>query len=146
MINKNSENQINKKQKLENNKSNNYHHYSSVEEKYNNSCFTKEFEKEFLDIKHLVKKSVEKINVLFNNEEFKQKTTKKNIQNNINTININKFNFNKHDSSFDLLKKEDEKIDNIFQVTNNDNTATAIITSIKLNPLLLFLVIQTLSY
>ena len=118
MINKNSENQINKKQKLENNKSNNYHRYSSVEEKYNNSCFTKEFEKEFLDIKHLVKKSVEKINFLFNNEEFKQKTAKKFSQYNINTININKFNFNKHNSSFDFFEKENEKIDNTFQETN----------------------------
>ena len=121
MKNKNLDKQLNTKQKLENNKTNNYHRCSSVEEKYNNPCFSKDLEKEYLDIKHLVKNSVEKINVLFNNEEFKQKTTKKNIQNNINTININKFNFNKHDSSFDLLKKEDEKTDNIFQVTNNDN-------------------------
>ena len=89
MKNKNLDKQLNNKQKLENNKTNNYHRCSSVEDKYNNPCFSKDLEKEYLDIKHLVKNSVEKINVLFNNEEFKQKTTKKNIQNNINTININ---------------------------------------------------------
>ena len=119
MINKNLENQLNKKQKQENNKTNNYR-CSSVEERYNNPCFSKDLEKEYLDIKHLVKNSVERINVLFNNEEFKQKTSKKVFQNNINKININRFNFNKQDASFELMKKEDEKINNIFQDNNND--------------------------
>ena len=64
MIKKNLENQLNKKQKQENNKTNNYR-CSSVEERYNNSCFSKDLEKEYLDIKHLVKNSVERINVLF---------------------------------------------------------------------------------
>ena len=119
MIKKNLENQLNKKQKLENNKTNNYR-CSSVEEKYNNPCFSKDLEKEYLDIKHLVKNSVERINVLFNNEEFKQKTSKKVFQNNINKININKFNFNNQDASFEFMRKEDEKINNVFQENNAD--------------------------
>ena len=119
MIKKNLENQLNKKQKLENNKTNNYR-CSSVEEKYNNPCFSKDLEKEYLDIKHLVKNSVERINVLFNNEEFKQKTSKKVFQNNINKININKFNFNNQDASFEFMRKEDEKINNVFQENNTD--------------------------
>ena len=64
MISKNLENNLNKKQKQENNKTNNYR-CSSVEERYNNPCFSKDLEKEYLDIKHLVKNSVERINVLF---------------------------------------------------------------------------------
>ena len=76
MLNKNLDNQLNQRQKFENNKNNIYYRCSSVEEKYNNSCFSKDLEKEYLDIKHLVKNSVEKINVLFNNEEFKQKHQK----------------------------------------------------------------------
>ena len=124
MIKNNLENKLNKKQKLENNKSNNYNHRcSSVDDKYkliSNPFFSKDLEKEYLDIKHLVKNSVEKINVLFNNEEFKQKTSKKIFQNNLNKININKCNFNNQDTSFDLLKKEEEKIDNIYQDNNND--------------------------
>ena len=119
MIEQNLENQLNKKQKLENNKTNNYR-CSSVEEKYNNPCFSKDLEKEYLDIKHLVKNSVERINVLFNNEEFKQKTSKKVFQNNINKININKFNFNNQDASFEFMRKEDEKINNVFQENNTD--------------------------
>ena len=119
MIEQNLENQLNKKQKLENNKTNNYR-CSSVEEKYNNPCFSKDLEKEYLDIKHLVKNSVERINVLFNNEEFKQKTSKKVFQNNINKININKFNFNNQDASFEFMRKEDEKINNVFQENNAD--------------------------
>ena len=120
MINKNLDNHVNNHQKTENNKNNNYYRGSSVEEKYNNSYFSKDLEKEYLDIKHLVKNSVEKINGLFNNEEFKQKTTKKIYQHNINKINVNKVNLNKQDTSFDFLKKEDEKISNIFKDNNID--------------------------
>ena len=121
MLNKNLDNQLNQRQKFENNKNNIYYRCSSVEEKYNNSCFSKDLEKEYLDIKHLVKNSVEKINVLFNNEEFKQKTSKKLLfHNNINKININKFDLNKQDTSFDLLKKEDEKINSILKDNNID--------------------------
>ena len=121
MIKKNKDNHLNKKQNLENKKTNNYYRGSSVEDKHNNSFFSKDLEKEYLDIKHLVKNSVEKINVLFNNEEFKQKTSKKIFQNNINKINVNKFNFNKQDSSSDLLRKEDEKKNNIYQ-ENSEKT------------------------
>ena len=120
MLNKNLDNQLSQRQKFENNKNNIYYRCSSVEEKYNNSCFSKDLEKEYLDIKHLVKNSVEKINVLFNNEEFKQKTSKKLFHNNINKININKFDLNKQDTSFDLLKKEDEKINSILKDNNID--------------------------
>ena len=118
MNKKNLGNQYDARQKIENNKTNIYHRCSSVENKLNNPFFTKDLEKEYLDIEHLVKNSVEKINVLFNNEEFKQKTSKKFFQNNMNKININKFNFNKQDTSFDLLKKEDEKTDDILQDNN----------------------------
>ena len=47
MINKNSENPINTKQKLENNTSTNYHHYSSVEEKYVNKKIIMEIRDHF---------------------------------------------------------------------------------------------------
>ena len=120
MLNNRCENPINKRQKLEKNKTMNCHRCSSVDEKNNNSFFSKELEKEFFDIKHLVKNSVEKINILFNNEEFKQKTSKKIFQNNINKININKFYLNNHDTSFELSLKEDEK-NNLFH-KNNDKT------------------------
>ena len=131
MNKKNLGNQYNDRQKLENNKTSNYHRCSSVENKFNNPFFSKDLEKEYLDIKHLVKNSVEKINVLFNNEEFKQKTSSKKLfQNNINKININKFNFNKQDTSFNLLKKEDEKTNDIIPDNNIDK---AIIKNIKIN-------------
>ena len=131
MNKKNLGNQYNDRQKLENNKTSNYHRCSSVENKFNNPFFSKDLEKEYLDIKHLVKNSVEKINVLFNNEEFKQKTSSKKLfQNNINKININKFNFNKQDTSFDLLKKEDEKTNDII---SDNNIGKAIIKNIKIN-------------
>ena len=130
MNKKNLGNQHNDSQKIENNKTSNYHRCSSVENKFNSPFFSKDLEKEYLDIKHLVKNSVEKINVLFNNEEFKQKTSKKLFQNNINKININKFNLNKQDTSFDLLKKEEEKTDNII---SDNNIGKAIINDIKIN-------------
>ena len=130
MNKKNLGNQYDARQKIENNKTNIYHRCSSVENKLNNPFFTKDLEKEYLDIEHLVKNSVEKINVLFNNEEFKQKTSKKFFQNNMNKININKFNFNKQDTSFDLLKKEDEKTDDILQ---DNNVGKVIINNIKIN-------------
>ena len=76
MIKNNLENQLNKKQKLENNKNNNCNHRcSSVDDKYkliSNPFFSKDLEKEYLDIKHLVKNSVEKINVLFKISNFNE--------------------------------------------------------------------------
>ena len=119
MINKNTDNQINKRKLLENNKSSKYYRCCSVDEKNNNPCFSKDLEKEYLDIKHLVRNSVEKINILFNKEEFKQRTTKKTFQNNLSKINVNKLNFNKRDTSHELLKKENEK-NNIYQDNNFD--------------------------
>ena len=82
---------------IENNHTNKYntnHKYmrcASVEEKYNNARFSQHLEKEFLDVKFIVKDSVEKINTLFNNEEFKQKTSKKIYNNSLNKSNINRF-------------------------------------------------------
>ena len=119
MINKNTDNQNNKRKLLENNKSSKYYRCCSVDEKNNNPCFSKDLEKEYLDIKHLVRNSVEKINILFNKEEFKQRTTKKTFQNNLSKINVNKLNFNKRDTSHELLKKENEK-NNIYQDNNFD--------------------------
>ena len=119
MINKNTDNQNIKRNRLENNKSSNYYRCCSVDEKNNNHFFSKDLEKEYLDIKHLVRNSVEKINILFNNEEFKQRTTKKPFQNNLNKINVNKLNFNKRDTSLELFKKEDEK-NNLYQDNNFD--------------------------
>ena len=122
MINKNTDNQNDQRKKLENNKSSNYYRCCSVDEKNNNPCFSKDLEKEYLDIKHLVRKSVEKINILFNNEELntKQRTTKKSFKNNLNKINVNKLNFNKRDTSPELFKKEDEKTNIIYQDNNFD--------------------------
>ena len=119
MINKNTDNQNNKRKLLENNKSSKYYRCCSVDEKINNPCFSKDLEKEYLDIKHLVRNSVEKINILFNKEEFKQRTTKKTFQNNLSKINVNKLNFNKRDTSHELFKKENEK-NNIYQDNNFD--------------------------
>ena len=82
---------------IENNHTNKYntnHKYmrcASVEEKFNNARFSQHLEKEFLDVKFIVKDSVEKINTLFNNEEFKQKTSKKIYNNSLNKSNINRF-------------------------------------------------------
>ena len=82
---------------IENNHTHKYntnHKYmrcASVEEKYNNARFSQHLEKEFLDVKFIVKDSVEKINTLFNNEEFKQKTSKKIYNNSLNKSNINRF-------------------------------------------------------
>ena len=124
MLNKNTEIQNNKRKRLENNKSSNYYRCCSVDVKNNNPSFSKDLEKEYLDIKHLVRNSVEKINILFNNEEFnaKQRTSKKSIQTNFNKININKFNFNKPDSSFEQFKKEEEKTNNIYKDNNFNKT------------------------
>ncbi len=119
MLNKNTEIQNNKRKRLENNKSSNYYRCCSVDVKNNNPSFSKDIEKEYLDIKHLVRNSVEKINILFNKEEFKQSTTKKTFQNNLSKINVNKLNFNKRDTSHELLKKENEK-NNIYQDNNFD--------------------------
>ena len=119
MINKNTDNQNIIRKRLENNKSSNYYRCCSVDEKNNNPCFSKDLEKEYLDIKYLVRNSVEKINILFNNEEFKQRTTKKPFQNNLNKINVNKLNLIKRDTSHELFKKEDEK-NNIYQDNNFD--------------------------
>ena len=80
----------------ENNKNTNYVRCASVEEKYINSRVSHNLEKEFLDVTYLVKNSVEKINTLFNNKEFKQKTLSKKLYNNLsNRININRYDFNK---------------------------------------------------
>ena len=82
---------------IENNHTHKYntnHKYmrcASVEEKYNNARFSQHLKKEFLDVKFIVKDSVEKINTLFNNEEFKQKTSKKIYNNSLNKSNINRF-------------------------------------------------------
>ena len=87
-------NLISKNQNNENHSNNKYVRCSSVEEKINNPRFSHNLEKDFLDVKFIVKNSVEKINTLFNNKEFKQKTSK-NIYNNIsNKININRYDLN----------------------------------------------------
>ena len=83
-----------KKRISENNNNKKYYRCASVEERYNKDFrFSKNLEKEYLDIKCLVKNSVEKINTLFNNEEFKHKTTSKKTYHNSskNNININRF-------------------------------------------------------
>ena len=74
----------------------NYPRCASVEEKFNNPRFSHNLEKEYLDVKFIVKNSVEKINTLFNNEEFKQKTSSKKVYNNLaNKINVNRIDLNK---------------------------------------------------
>ena len=101
----------NKKRISESNNINkNYHRCASVEEKINNPRFSHNLEKEFLNLKFLVKNSVERINTLFNNEEFKQKTTSKKIYNNFNKININKLDLNKENNS--LENEEENKVNN----------------------------------
>jgi hypothetical protein len=57
----------------------------------------------------LVKNSVEKINTLFNNEEFKHKTTSKKTYNNTNRININRLDFNKISGEIEEDKKKESK-------------------------------------
>ena len=101
-----------KKRISENNNNKNYHRCASVEERYNKDFrFSKNLEKEYLDIKCLVKNSVEKINTLFNNEEFKHKTTSKKTYNNSSkiNININRFDMNKNNDSLEEEKKKDTK-------------------------------------
>ena len=84
------------KRTSENNKNTNFIRCASVEEKYINSRVLHNLEKEFLDVTYLVKNSVEKINTLFNNNKFKQKTLSKKLYNNLsNRININRCDFNK---------------------------------------------------
>ena len=91
------------KQNNKNHANNKYVRCSSIEEKINNQRFSHNLEKDFLDVKFIVKNSVEKINTLFNNKEFKQKTSK-NIYNNIsNKININRYDLNS------IEKKDDKK-------------------------------------
>ena len=101
-----------KKRISENNNNKNYFRCASVEERYNKDFrFSKNLEKEYLDIKCLVKNSVEKINTLFNNEEFKHKTTSKKTYNNSSkiNININRFDLNKNNDSLEEEKKKDSK-------------------------------------
>ena len=101
-----------KKRITENNNNKNYFRCASVEERYNkDSRISKNLEKEYLDIKFLVKNSVEKINTLFNNEEFKHKTNSKKSYNNsirIN-ININRLDFNKISGEIEEDKKKESK-------------------------------------
>ena len=90
----------------------NYHRCSSVEEKINNPRFSHNLEKEFLNVKFLVQNSVERINTLFNNEEFKQKTTSKKVYNNFNNkINIKSLDLNKGNNNF-FEDEEDNKVNN----------------------------------
>jgi hypothetical protein len=101
-----------KKRISENNNNKKYYRCASVEERYNKDFrFSKNLEKEYLDIKCLVKNSVEKINTLFNNEEFKHKTTSKKTYNNSSkiNININRFDMNKNNDSLEEDKKRDSK-------------------------------------
>ena len=99
-----------KKRISENNNNKNYFRCASVEERYNkDSRFSRNLEKEYLDIKFLVKNSVEKINTLFNNEEFKHKTTSKKTYNNTNRININRLDFNKISGEIEEDKKKESK-------------------------------------
>ena len=102
-------NQNNKKK--ENNYNKNYTRCASVEERFNNPRFSHNLEKEYLDVRFIVKNSVEKINTLFNNEEFKQKTTSKKIYNNLsNRININRCDLNKeNNNNLDKDKEENKK-------------------------------------
>jgi hypothetical protein len=100
-------NLISKNQNNENHSNNKYVRCSSVEEKINNPRFSHNLEKDFLDVKFIVKNSVEKINTLFNNKEFKQKTSK-NIYNNIsNKININRYDLNNTEKKDDKKDKDD---------------------------------------
>ena len=103
--------------KKENNYNNNYTRCASVEERFNNPHFSHNLEKEYLDVKFIVKNSVEKINILFNNEEFKQKASSKKIFNNFsNRININRCDLNKENNNNDNFDKEENKKDlNTFQ-------------------------------
>ena len=103
-------NQNNKKK--ENNYNNNCTRSASVEERFNNPHFSHNLEKEYLNVRFIVKNSVEKINTLFNNEEFKQKTTSKKIYNNIsNRININRCDLNKDNNNNDNFDKDENKKD-----------------------------------
>ena len=98
-------NLISKNQNNKNHSNNKYVRCSSVEDKINNPRFSYNLEKDFLDVKFIVKNSVEKINTLFNNKEFKQKTSE-NIYNNIsNKININ--NLNNIEKKDDKREKDD---------------------------------------
>ncbi len=110
-MNKNDiSNHNNNKRISENNKSSsNYFRCASVEEKNNNFKVSHDLEKEFLDVTYLVKNSVEKINTLFNNKEFKKKTLSKKKIGSIlsNKININQCNPNKESIFMD--EKSDSK-------------------------------------
>ena len=92
-------NLISNNQNNKNHSKNKYIRCASVEEKINNPRFSHNLEKEFLDVKFIVKDSVEKINTLFNNKEFKQRTSKKIYNNNINLYNLN--NIEKKDNNKD---------------------------------------------
>ena len=99
-----------KKRISENNNDKNHFRCASVEERYNkDSRFSKNLEKEYLDIKFLVKNSVEKINTLFNNEELKHKTSSKKTYNNSSRININRLDFNKISGDLEEDKKKESK-------------------------------------
>ncbi len=92
----NLSNNNNSRRSNENNRNNNYFRCASVEEKNNRFKVSSDLEKEFLDVTYLVKNSVEKINTLFNNKEFKQKTYSKKYYNNLaQKININRCDLNK---------------------------------------------------
>ena len=109
-------NTSNKKRINENNDKLNHPRYSSVEERYNNNHrFPNNSDKEYLDIRFLVKKSVEKINTLFNKEEFKNKTTSKKMYRNIAINNTNI----KDNNSTDLDIKKENKIDTLKFLINN---------------------------
>ena len=107
-------NLYNKNRISQNNKNINYNRCASVEEKYNNNYhFSNNLEKEFLNVKFLVKNSVERINTLFNNEEFKQKTISKRLYNNLSkTVNI-KCNLNKEYNLEDNNINKDSKINSL---------------------------------
>ena len=104
-------NHYNNKRISQNNNNKNYNRCASVEERYNNNPhFTHNLEKEFLNVKFLVKNSVEKINTLFNNEEFKQKTISNKINNNPSKkININRCDLNKECIMEENTNKKDSK-------------------------------------
>ena len=104
----------NKNRINQNTKNINYNRCASVEEKHNNNNhFSQNLEKEFLNVKFLVKNSVERINTLFNNEEFKQKTISKRLYNNLSkTVNI-KSNLNKEYNLEDNNINKDSNINSL---------------------------------
>ena len=115
-----------KKRKSENNSHINSLRCASVDERNNNDVrLSKTLEKECLDLKFLVKNSVEKLNILFNNEQFnKNKTASKKIFNsNTNRININRYNLNKdnHSEEEDEDKKKNIKSNTLNNFINIPN-------------------------